>query len=84
MTRYLVAVPAIVVMVEVLPVNEPPSEAVTVVAVPATVWVVNTTVATPLALVILVPVANVPFESDFVQVTVSPDVLTGLLFASAS
>ena len=83
-TRYLVAVPAIMVMVEVVPVNEPPSVAVTVVVVPVTVWVVNTTVAAPLALVVQVPEANEPFESDLVHVTVRPDVVTALPFASAS
>ena len=76
--------PVPVVMVELVPVNELPSVPVTVVAVPATVWVVKVTVATPLEFVLLVAVAKEPFESDFVQVTVRPDVFTGLLFASVS
>ncbi|CAM3815047.1 hypothetical protein AQAU111925_06770 [Aquirufa aurantiipilula] len=57
---------------------------VTVVEVPATVCVVNTTVATPLALVVEVAVAKLPLASDLVQVTVCPEVLTGLLLASAN
>lgn len=69
--------PVIVVMTALVPVNEP-SDPVTVVAVPTTVWVVNTTVAMPLAPVVLVGAANDPFGSDFVQVTTLPDVLTGL------
>ena len=76
--------PVPAVMVGLVPVNELPSVPVTVVTVPATVEVVNTTVATPLELVVLVPEAKDPCESDLVQVTVRPDVFTGLLFASAS
>ena len=78
------AVPGIVVMVVLVPVKEAPSVPVTVVAVPATVCVVKTTVAVPLPLVLLVAVANDPFASDLVQVTVRPDVLTALPLTSAS
>ena len=76
--------PDVVVIVLVVPVKLPPSVPVTVVAVPVTVCVVKTMVAIPLPLVVLVGVANDPFASDFVHVTVNPDVLTGLLFASAN
>ena len=82
-TRYFVALPGVVVIVEVTPVL-PPVVAVTVVAVPETVCVVKTTVAIPLMSVFDVEVAKDPFPFDFVQVTVSPPVETGLLFASAS
>ena len=71
-------------MLELMPVNEPASVPVTVVTVPATVWVVNTTVAIPFASVVLVGVANDPFGLDFVQVTTLPAVLTALLFVSVS
>ena len=83
-TRYFVAVPAAVVIVALVPVNVPASVPVTVVAVPDTVCVVKTTVAMPLPLVVLVAVANDPFASDFVQVTMLPLVVTGLLFTSAN
>ena len=83
-TRYFVAVPDVVVIVLVVPVKLPPSVPVTVVAVPDTVCVVKTTVAMPLPLVVLVAVANDPFASDFVQVTMLPAVVTGLLFTSAN
>ena len=45
---------------------------------------VNTMVATPEALVVLVAVANEPLALDFVHVTVNPAVETELLLASAS
>lgn len=83
-TIYFVAVPAAVVMVALVPVKLPPSVPVTVVAVPATVWVVKTTVAIPLPFVLLVGVANDPFPFDLLQVTVRPAVFTALLLASAS
>ena len=68
-TRYFVAAPGIVVIVAVVPVRLLPSVPVTVVAVEEVVWVVNTTVATPLPLVVEVEVANEPFSSDLDQVT---------------
>ncbi|CAM3868889.1 hypothetical protein AQAU111925_10600 [Aquirufa aurantiipilula] len=58
--------------------------AVIVVDVDATVCVVNTTVAIPLPLVVEVAEAKLPLAFDLVQVTVCPEVLTGLLFASAN
>ncbi len=47
------------------------------------VLVVNETVATPLAFVVLPP-GSVPPVPVLVQVTVRPDVLTGLPYVSAS
>ena len=67
-TRYFVAVPGIVVIVDVVPAF-PPVVPVTVVAVPDTVCVVNDTVATPLAFVVEVEAPKEPLASDFVQVT---------------
>ena len=83
-TRYFVAAPTAVVMVALVPVRLAPSVPVTVVAVPARVWVVKTTVAIPLPSVLLVAVAKDPFAFDLLQVTTCPAVLTGLLLASAS
>ena len=83
-TTYLVAVTEVVVMVPVVPVRLAPSVPVTVVAVPARVWVVKTTVAIPLPSVLLVALAKDPFAFDLLQVTTCPAVLTGLLLASAS
>lgn len=83
-TMYLVAVPATVVIVALVPVTGPVDVAVTVVAVPATVWVVNVIVAIPLAFVLDVPAEKEPFALDFVHVTVTPFVATALLLASAS
>ena len=68
-TRYLVAAPGTVVMVEVVPVRLLPSVPVTVVAVPDAVWLVNTTVATPLEFVVEVGEVKLPLASDFDQVT---------------
>ena len=83
-TRYFVAVPGTVVIVEVVPVRLPASVPVTVVAVPDTVCVVNDTVAIPEALVVEVPVAKLPLPLAFVHVTTRPAVLTELLLTSAS
>ena len=83
-TRYLVALPTIVVIVADVPVRADPSVAVTVVAVPATVCVVNVTVATPLPFVSDVAVENEPLASDLVHVTVWFGVATALLLASAN
>ena len=80
---YFVAAPGTVVMFVVVPLL-PPVVPVTVVTVPETVWLVNTTVAIPLPLVVEVPEAKEPFASDFVHVTTWPLVRTELLFASAS
>src|SRR5438093_6165411 len=52
--------------------------------VPAVVPVVKFTVATPLASVALVALANDPPTPVLLHVTVLPAVLTGLLFASAN
>src|SRR5438093_2498349 len=52
--------------------------------VPAVAPVVNVTVATPPALVVLVGLPNDPPAPVLVQVTVLPAVATGLLFASAN
>ena len=82
-TRYFVAVPATVVIVPEVP-EIAEVVAVTVVAVPETVCVVNTMVATPLPLVVEVAEAKLPLASDLVQVTVCPEVATGLLLASAN
>ncbi|CAM4383271.1 hypothetical protein AQBE111736_14080 [Aquirufa beregesia] len=68
-TMYLLAVPATVVMVAEVP-EIAEVVAVTVVAVATTVWVVNTTVAIPLALVVEVAEAKLPLALDLVQVTV--------------
>ena len=83
-TRYFVAVPGTVVIVEVVPVRLLPSVPVTVVAVAEAVWVVKATVAIPLALVVDVAEKNEPLPFDFDHVTVRPAVVTALLFASAS
>ena len=79
----MLAAPATVVMVGVVPVR-PPSVAVTVVAVPDTVWVVSVTVATPLASVVEVAAEKDPFESLLLQVTVRPEVATAFPLASAN
>jgi hypothetical protein len=60
------------------------SVAVTVVAVPATVWVVKVTVAIPLASVIDVAAENDPFPLLLLHVTVRPEVATALPLASAN
>src|SRR5438067_1487737 len=73
-----------VVMVGVAPVRLSGSVTVTVVAVPATVCVVKTTVAMPEPLVVLVALAKEPLALLFVQVTVLPAVATALPLASAS
>src|ERR1043165_8117343 len=52
--------------------------------VPAVVPVVNVTVATPAASVVLVGVAKDPPVPLLLQVTVLPEVLTGLPFESAN
>jgi len=86
-TRYCVAVPAVVVMFPLVPVRLIGlllSVAVTVYTVPATVPVVNETVATPLTLVVLVPDENEPPLPVLLHVTILPAVDTGLLLASAS
>jgi hypothetical protein len=76
--------PATVVMVAEVPVRLSPSVAVTVVAVPATVCAARTTDARPLASVVDVAVAKLPFAPLFVHVTVFPLVPTAFPFASAS
>ena len=76
--------PLTVVIAGVVPVKLPASVAVMVLAVAAAVCVVKTTVARPLPSVVLVTVANDPFRSDLLQVIITPAVVTGLLFASAS
>src|SRR5438105_15900917 len=85
-TRYFVAVPATVVIVPLVPVlfGVSLSVAVIVVAVPATVCVVKLTVAVPFPSVVDVAVANEPFASDLVQVTMRPALETLLLLASRS
>jgi hypothetical protein len=67
-----------------VPVSEPASVAVTVWTVPATVEVVNETVAMPLAFVSELALAKEPPAPVFDQVTLRPDVDTALPFASAS
>ena len=83
LTAICVAAPAMVVMLEVVPVRVLASVPVTVCTVPATVPVVNVTVAIPLELVVLVAVPNEP-PLVLDQVTTLPDVETALLFASAN
>ena len=83
-TRYFAAEPATVVKGEVVPVRPAPPTPVTVAEVPATVWVVNNTVAMPLAFVVEVAVAKEPLLSDLLQVTITPGVLTGLSYTSES
>ena len=84
LTKYLAAAPETVVIAGVVPVRLPASVAVTVVAVAAAVCVVNSTVANPLASVVLVALAKAPFRSDLLQVKTTPALVTGLLFTSAS
>lgn len=87
-TMYLVAAPTAVVILPLVPVIELVSVAVTVCTVAAVALVVNVTVAMPLALVVLVALEKnpsvAPVPPVFVHVTTRPDVLTALLFASAS
>jgi hypothetical protein len=71
-------------MFGLVPVKGVASVPVTVCTVPATVPVEKTTVATPLAFVVLVGDANDPPAPVLLQVTVIPAVATGLLFASTS
>jgi len=73
---------AVVVNVGLVPEAEP-SSACTVCAVSATELTVKSTVATPLAFVVLEPAASEP-PPVLDQVTVRPAVETGLLLASAS
>jgi len=83
-TRVLVAAfgaPSVVVMLPLVPVRLEASVAVTVCTVPATVLVVNTTVAFPLASVFDVAVAKLP-PLVLDQVTTRPEVATGLFPAS--
>ena len=81
--RSLLAGPAIVVMVELVPVKLL-SIAVTVYVVPAVVAVVNVVVATPFALVVLFVGDNEPPVPVLLQVTLLPDAKTALPLASAS
>jgi len=75
--------PNVVVMFPLVPVRLEPSVPVTVCTVPATVLVVNVTVALPLASVFEVAAENEPpFVLD--HVTTRPEVATGLLPASTS
>jgi hypothetical protein len=71
-TRYLAAVPTVVVILAVVPVIDDVtlSVAVTVAKVPITVCVVNVIVAIPFASVLLDAADNDPFASDFVHVAV--------------
>ena len=71
--------PALVVTIELVPLSDSASVAVTLVVVPTTVCVVKLTVAIPLLLVLLVPDANDPLASDLLQVTTLFAVLTALL-----
>src|SRR5687768_693250 len=79
----LLAAPATVVMVPVVPVRELPSVPVTVTEVPAAVLGVNVTVATPELFVAEVGLPKEP-PAPPVQVTTWPAVPTKLLFTSAS
>ena len=72
-----------VVMLALVPVSDELSVPVTVCTVPTVELVVNVTVAIPLAFVVLVAVPNEP-PFVLLQVTVLPDVDTGLLLASAN
>ena len=81
-TRYLVAVPGTVVIVDALPVL-PPVVAVTTCDVPLVVLAVKLTDATPLALVFDVAVLKFP-PLVLDQVTISPEVATELLVGSAN
>lgn len=83
-TRYFAAGPTIVSTFPLVPVRALPSVAVKVYVMPAVVFVVNETVATPLPFVVDVAVANDPPAPVLLHVTVTPDVVTGLPAASAS
>jgi hypothetical protein len=83
-TMYLVAVPATVVIVGLVPVRLEVSVPVTVWAVPAVVLVVKTTLATPLLSVVLVPLANEPPVPVLLHVTTRPELATLLLLASTN
>ena len=83
-TRYFVAGPAIVTTFELVPVRDWASVAVNAYVTPAVVLVVNATVATPLASVSEVPVANDPPAPVFVHVTVTPCAATGVFDGSTS
>ena len=73
--------PVVVVIVGEVPVLDAASVAVMVVAVAATVWVVKTTVATPLATV-EVGLAKEPLALDLLQVMTAPLALRLLLLIS--
>ena len=79
----LAGAPPCVVIVGLVPVMDP-VVAVTVVVVPITECVVNTTVAIPDALVVLVADANEPFPSLFDQVTTCAEVATAFSLASSN
>lgn len=81
-TRYFVAVPGTVVIVDALPVL-PPVVAVTTCDVPLVALAVKLTVATPLAFVFDVAELKLP-PLVLDHVTISPAVATALLFGSAS
>jgi hypothetical protein len=72
------------VIVALVPVIAFVSVAVTVVEVVGVLEVVNDTMASPSAFVVLVPEANEPPGSLFVHVTTSPAVWTGMPAASVS
>jgi hypothetical protein len=84
LTKYFAAVPTVVVIAALVPVNACASVPVIVWTVPATTLFVNVTVATPLPVVVLVALANPPPEPVLLHVTTLPEALTGLLFASAN
>ena len=73
-----------VVMVGLVPVRELLSVAVTAQSVPTVVPVVNVTVATPSASVVLVPEPNDPPVPVLLQVTTTPAEWIGSLLALAS
>lgn len=79
-----VAAPGVVESAALVPVSAPPSVAVIVYDTPATVEVVNVTVALPFASVVLVADENEPPLPVFDQVTILRAVATGLFLLSAS
>jgi len=83
-TAICVAAPAMGVIAELVPVDEPSSVPVIVYAVPATVPVVNITVALPAALVILVNAKKEPPVPVFDHVTTFPAVAFAVLLSKLS
>jgi hypothetical protein len=83
-TTYLAGAPAIVTTPPPDPLRALASVAVNAYVTPAVVPVVNVTVATPLALVVLVGDANEPPAPVLDHVTTWPGLLTGAPFASVS